>query len=321
MRFRRTGLAIVGLALLMGSTTACVGPRPEQQMVALQFEGGAFVKTARNFIKCVPGGTRGDHDFGGDTAFYPADQRIVDFAGGDGADRGPFIVKSKDGVDLEIPGTMQYYLNTECSGEGKEGAKSPIVQFDLNLGRRENASFDGDDPSKIPAGWRVVQKRYLETPLEALLGREALNYNWRDLVFDATKRTEWQNKTLGALPGLVNNNAPTEVEFWKNFQLLLQIPKVTGDAGAKAQEAIVNGQRLVAEAQAKEAQAKAEEAAARAQVAVARAVAEAKRQEVAAYGNIQEYNRAKCIEHGCNPYQPTYVFGGSGTAPAPQPSG
>lgn len=317
MRFRRTGLVIAGLAMVMG-TTACVGPRPEQQTIALQFEGGAIIPTAQKFIKCVPGGQRGNHDFGGHTYTYPGDQRVIDFTGAEGGDRGPIQVLSKDGVELAVPGQLQYYLNTECNGEGEEGAKnSPIVQFHLNLGRRYDASFN-DGPNNIPDGWRVIQRLYLETPLETAMDRVSQEYLWRDLVFNPQVKAEWEKKVLALVPDLVNRTTPTDVEFYNRFQPLIGVPTLVGEAGKQAQQAIVNGQRLVAEAQAKEAQAKAEEAAARAQIAVARANAEAKRQEVAAYGNIQEYNRAKCIEKGCNPYQPTIIYGG---APQPQPSG
>ena len=315
-------MKVVRLFLLVAvslAMTGCIGPRPEQQTIALQFEGGAIIPTAQKFIRCVPGGQRGDWDSGGHTYTYPGDQRVVDFTEGNGHDRDPVHVLSKDGVELAVPGQLQYFLNTDCGkGDGEEA--SPIVQFHLNLGRRYDASFN-DGPNKIPDGWREVQRLYIETPLETAMDRAAQNYAWRDLVFNPQTKAQWEKDVFDALPGLINRTTPGEVEFYNRFQPLIGVPSLVGEAGQRAQQALVEGQRLVAEAQAKEAQAKAEEAAARAQIAVARANAEAKRQEIAPYGNVQEYNRSKCIDKGCNPYQPTYIYGGGAPAPNPSPSG
>lgn len=314
---RKTSILIV--ATLALGLTGCVGPRPEQQMVALQFEGGAVIPAAQKFIKCVPGGQRGNYDMGGHTYTYPSDQRVVDFTGGQGSDRGKIEVISKDGVTLAVPGQLQYYLNTECgSGEGKEAEASPIVQFHLNLGRRYNASFN-DGPNAVPDGWREVQRLYLETPLETAMDRVSQEYNWRDLVFNPKVKAEWEKKVLASLPELVNRTTPTDVEFYNRFQPLIGVPELVGDAGKAAQQAIVDGQRRVAEAQAREAEARANEAAARAEIAVARAKAAARRQEIAGYGSVQEYNKAQCIQRGCNPYQPTYVYGPQAPQPAPSP--
>jgi hypothetical protein len=306
-------LALPIALIMLFSASSCIGPRPEQQTIALQFEGGAIIPTAQKFIRCVPGGQRGDWDSGGHTYTYPGDQRVVDFTESRGNDRGPVHVLSKDGVELAVPGQLQYYLNTECA----EGEKSPIVQFHLNLGRRYDASFN-DGPNKVPDGWREVQRLYIETPLETAMDRAAQNYVWRDLVFNPQVKARWERDVLDALPGLIQRTTPTEIEFYNRLQPLIGVPTLVGAAGQQAQQAIVDGQRRVAEAQAREAEARANKLAADAQIAVERAKAEAKRQEIAGYGGIDHYNRHECIKAGCNPYQPTYVIGG--TAPQPQPS-
>lgn len=306
-KFRKVG-TILAAAVAVISLSACVGPRPEQQTIALQFEGGAMIPTAQKFIKCVAGGQRGNHDFGGHTYTYPGDQRIVDFSRNrdQGADRDPINVLSKDGVELAVPGQLQYYLNTDCGElEGDEAEASPIVQFHLNLGRRYNASFN-DGPNNIPDGWREIQRLYIETPLETSMDRAAQKYNWRDLVFNPETKAQWEKDVFDGLPALIQRTTPGELAFFDRFQPLIGVPKLVGEAGTQAQEAIVNGQRLVAEAQAKEAQAAAEQKAAEAQIAVARAQAEARRQEIAGYGSADEYNKAKAIEKGINPYQPSY---------------
>lgn len=317
--------AVVGMLALTVILTACVGPRPEQQTVALQFEGGAVIKTAQKFIRCVPGGQRGDWDSGGNTYTYPGDQRIVDFSG-DKGDRPPITVLSKDGVELAVPGQLQYFLNTDCGDlSGEDAEKSPIVAFHLNLGRRYNASFD-DGPNEVPAGWREIQRLYIETPLETAMDRAAQNYNWRELVFEPQTKARWEKDVLAALPDLVNRTTPTDVVFYDRFQPLIGVPTLVGEAGKGAQEAIVNGQRRVAEAQAREAEATANQRAASAQVAVAEAEARAAAARIKPYGTADQYNKNACISrlvNPCNPYQPTIVVGGGGVpaGPAIPPAG
>ena len=308
-------LPVVGALVVLFGASSCIGPRPEQQTIALQFEGGAIIPTAQKFIRCVPGGQRGDWDSGGHTYTYPGDQRVVDFTEGRGNDRDPIHVLSKDGVELAVPGQLQYYLNTECG----EQEKSPIVQFHLNLGRRYDASFD-DGPNKVPGGWREIQRLYIETPLETAMDRAAQNYVWRDLVFNPQIKAKWEKDVFDALPGLIQRTTPTEIEFYNRLQPLIGVPTLVGEAGKQAQQAIVDGQRRVAEAQAREAEARANKLAADAQIAVERAKAEAKRQEIAGYGGVENYNKHECIENGCNPYQPTYVIGGTQPQPQPQAS-
>lgn len=315
-------IALLVVPVLVLGLTGCVGPRPEQQTIALQFEGGAVIPTAQKFIRCVPGGQRGDWDSGGHTYTYPGDQRIVDFSKSqsEGADRNPINVLSKDGVELAVPGQLQYFLNTDCGkGEGKEAEESPIVQFHLNLGRRYNASFN-DGPNNVPDGWREIQRLYIETPLETAMDRAAQNYLWRDLVFNPQTKAAWEKDVFEALPGLIDRTTPTDIKFYDRFQPLIGVPTLVGEAGQQAQQAIVDGQRRVAEAQAREAEAKANKLAAEAQIAVARAEAAAFAERIKPFGSAAEYNKNRCIEreqNPCNPYQPTIMYGAPGSSPAP----
>ena len=63
----------------------------------------------------------------------------------------------------------------------------------------------------------------------------------------------------------------------------------------------------VADAEAAKAKADAEVIAARAQTELARQLALQKQAEIAGYPSADDYLRAKAIEAGQNPYQPTYV--------------
>lgn len=302
---------LVLLAVVAGSLalTGCVGPTPEQQTITLQYEGGRFIRTAPDFSRCVVGGQRGDYDYGGSSYTYPANQRVVDFTGGDGADRGPITIVSKDGIEMSVGGSLQYQLNTECDGDG-----GVIREFHEELGRRYDASFD-DGPDSIPTGWREIQRLYLETPLETAMDRAAQNYNWLDLYKNPETKVAWENDVRKALPNEVNRSTPGEAEFYLFLEPRIGAPNPAGERGDAVKAAITAGEQRVAEAKAREAEARANEAAARAQIAVSRAQAEARRQEIAGYGSARAYNEAKAIERGINPYQPSY--GGAPIAPTP----
>ena len=291
--------------------TGCIGPTPEQQTVSLQYEGGRFVRTAPDFSRCVIGGQRGDYDFGGTDFTYPANQRVVDFTGGTGSDRGPITIVSKDGIEMSVGGSLQYQLNTDCGGQG-----GVIRQFHEELGRRYAASFE-QGPESIPSGWREIQRLYLETPLETAMDRAAQNYNWLDLYKNPGTKVAWENDVRRALPNEVNRSTPGEAEFYLSLEPRIGAPTPAGERGNAVKAAITAGEQRIAEAKAREAEAKANEAAARAQIAVARAQAEARRQEIAGYGTARAYNEAKAIDRGINPYQPSY--GGQPLPPAAVP--
>ena len=306
-------LALAGLSAL--ALTACVGPTPEQQTISLQYEGGKYIRTAPDFSRCVVGGQRGDYDFGGSDFTYPANQRVVDFTGGDGADRGPITIVSKDGIEMNVGGSLQYQLNTACDGDG-----GVIREFHEELGRRYAASFD-EGPDQIPSGWREIQRLYLETPLETAMDRAAQNYNWLDLFKNPEVKVAWENDVRRALPNEVNRSTPGDAEFYLNLEPRIGAPNPAGERGDAVKAAITAGEQRVAEAKAREAEARANEAAARAQIAVSRAQAEARRQEIAGYGSARAYNEAKAIERGINPYQPSYGGGTLAPAPAAPPPG
>lgn len=295
------------------SLSACVGPTPEQQTVTLQYEGGAMIRTAPKFSACVLGGTKGKHDFGGKSYTYPANQRVVDFNGGDGSDRGPITIVSKDGLDLVVPGSLQYQLNTDCAG--KEGGV--LGSFHTEIGRRYDASFD-EGPSKIPAGWREVQRLYVETPLETAMDRAAKNYNALDLVRSNEVKIKWENEVREAIRGEIDRSTPTDAQFYINLEPRIGAPQLTGERGEQIKAAIADGEKNVAAAKAAEAAAKANQAAAEAQIAVSKAEAAKKAADIAGYGSTEAYNRAKLAEAGINIYQPTVVYG---APPQAQPTG
>lgn len=309
-RFRKTiRTIVVGIALAI-STTACVGPTPEEQTTTLQFAGGQFIRTAPEFLRCVSGGTKGPYDLGGLEYTYPADQRRVVFGGGDGEDRGPFIVKSKDGLEMAVYGTLQYNLNTDCGdGEGKDAADSPIVEFHRNIGRREASSFD-EGPGNVPNGWRILQKQYVETPLERDLVSAASEHGWFALWKDPQALTDVEQDVNAAIQESVNNDTPTDQEFYKNFRLSLTRMEPAGDRGEQVKNAIADGEKRSAEGRANEQAALANKAAAIAETAAEVERAKKVQAQINGFGSVQEYNINQCIiTAGCQPY--VDVYGGA----------
>lgn len=305
----RRALTALGAGLLVAGLSGCVGPTPEQQTVTLQYEGGKFIRTPLKFSRCVTGGTRGDYDLGGRSATYPGDQRVVRFTGEDGADRGPITVKSKDGIEMAVVGTMQYNLNTECN-DADGGALS---QFHLNIGRRYDASFE-EGLSQVPAGWRIIQREYVETPMEKTLIRASSDSGWFALWKDAAAQRALEQAVNEDIAAAVDTAAPTDLSFFEDFRFSITRIEPFGERGEQVKQAIADGETRAAEARANEQAALADE---RAAVAETRAeVQRAKRRqaEIAGYGgDLTAYNDGKMIEKGLNPRQPTY--GGTVAAP------
>jgi len=304
MRIKKKA-ALAGSALVAAvAMTGCAGPVPDQQTVTLQYEGGKFIRQAAKFKQCVAGGTRGDYDFGGRNVTYPGDQRVVDFGGGDGADRSPYTVVSKDGIEMEVPGSLQYTLNIDCTGANG----GVIGAFNDNIGRRYDASFN-DGLAEIPDGWRVVQRLYVEQPLEAVLDRAAKQYNWLDLFKNPQTKLAFESDVRDAIKAEIDRTTPTDNEFYLGLEPRIGGLNPTGAGGEAAKAAIANGEQKVAEAKAREAQALADKAASNAQVAVSQADAKKKAAEIRGYGGVEAYNRAKLAEAGINIYQPQIVYG------------
>lgn len=282
-------LLVLGVLGLTGCSTST---QPDQ--VALAYNDGPL--SPRTFDKCIPVSKR-EVQGPWDAAFvYPANQRTDDFTGGEGADRGPFNVVSKDGVQMAFPGNLQFLLETECK---------TLRSFHEKIGNRYAAYFDGNESK----GWsKKVLPLYIEQPLQTALSAAASQHNWRDLYNDPQVRIKVQQAVEESLPDFVNDQTEGSEQFFKNYVLTLQVPQPPDELKA----AITREQTAVAEANAAKAQATAQVQQAIAETQVAEQRAKQKAAEIAGYPNIEAYLRAILIEKGGNPYQPTYVVPQSG---------
>ena len=290
---RLVAFPLVLLGVLL-STTACgthsVSTAADQ--VALHYEGGPF--SSKKYASYVPASTKkwfgpGDREF-----LYPLNQRNFDATGGSGAERGPITSTSKDSVEMSTPISVTFYLKTD---------EKTLREFHEKVGLRFKAYMREDDVSE---GWRDMLAFYVGQSLETTLDREVANYNWRDLYNNPQIRVALQQKVDSELPALVENKIGAK--YFETFSAQVQKPDPTNE---DLKRSIAAAQNNIATAQAAKAKAEADLATARAQIALQQAEAAKKRADISAYGSVEEYNKAQCIQAGCNPYQPTYVVNGT----------
>lgn len=285
---------VVGIALL--ATSGCSTVNTVSNQVALHYEGGAFSST--KFKDCVPASTKQRNGPGDTYAYYPTDQRFVDATGGDKADFGAITVVSKDNVEMQIPITLNFYLRTDCK---------TLRKFHETIGKRFHA-YTGSDEN-TGSGWKDMLRVVVYQPMDTTLDRIAQEYPWRSLYNDPSVKTTIEKAVNENIEAIVRRQTNNE-DFFDNWSALVQKPTPKNQA---LSEAIAAEQNSVAQAQAAKAKAEADIATARAQKALAEAEAAKKRAEIAGFGGIDAYLKAQCIAQGCNPYQPTYVVGGTKT--------
>ena len=300
-------IRIIVLAVLMAFFfTGCSTVSTAPDEVALHYGNGPFDK--KTFKACVPSGERQNFNGPADDYFhYPASQRTFDYTGGPNSDRGPFEVVSKDNQIVTIPGSVEFNLNTECGA---------LKQFHLLVGGRNEAyNTEAGQPSN--EGWAKILDLYLGNSLDAALDRVAKQYNWKELYSDPAIKDEINKQVNATLATLVNQKFQSEEEFFINFSSLALQPQADAELIAALKREESAKANAAATQIAAEADAAAAEASAIAQVKVKNADLEIERlntaikqEQIRAYGSIQEFNEAKAIEKGLNPYQPVYSIGG-----------
>lgn len=276
--------AIAAAAVI--SLAGCSSVSTAADQVALHYKGGSM--SSKTFEKCVPNSKK-EWDGPGDSHFsYPASQRVYDATGTEGAESQPFTVVSEDNAELQVPVTVTFTLITECQ---------TLREFHERLGNRYGAYMDGDDTTD---GWVRMLNLVIGKPLDTTLDRIAQEYTWRELWNDPTAKTAIESEINADLAALVERQAGGV--YFEGFSALIQKPDPI-NAGLK--DAIAQEQTSVAKSKAQEAQAKADEARALAEIAVAEAEASKRKAEIAGYGSVENYLKAKALEKGINPWQPS----------------
>lgn len=288
-------LAVAGTIMLTGCGTHSVSTAPDQ--VGLHYLGGPF--SAHKYNSYVPPSTKKWFGPGDNEYLYPAGQRTYDATGGKDSERNAITSVSQDSVEMSTKISVTFNLKTD---------EETLRKFHEKVGIKYKAYMDGDSTS---AGWRRLLEFYLGQSIETTLDREVANYKWRDLYNKPEIRVALQDAVNKDLPTLVQSKIGDE--YFDSFSAQVQKPDVTNEA---LKQSIADVNNNIAQAQAQKAKAEADLATARAQIAVSQAEAAKKAAEIRGYGNVDNYNKHECIMQGCNPYQPTFIYG----APQPQAS-
>lgn len=288
-------LALLAITVLSGCTSVSTAA----DQVALHYEGGSF--SAKKFKECYGASEREYNGPGDNHYYYPTNQRFVDATGGQDSDFEAIKVVSKDNVELAVPITINFYLKTDCE---------TLREFHETVGNRFKAYMDGDETSD---GWLKMLNVVIRQPLDTTLDRIAQEYKWRDLYNNPEVKTAIEKQVNEQIEAIVRRQTNNK-DFFDNWSALVQKPTPTnGDLV----NAIAAEQNNVASAQAAEAKARADKAAAEAQIAVQAAEGMKIAAIIRGYGSVENYLKALCIQQGCNPFQPTYLVGGT-TGPKPQ---
>lgn len=264
-------------------------------MVAVQIGAGGF--EAPKIKGCKPPASRGF--FTNDRyVYFPTSEREWDATGQKGSDAPPFQSTTDDSVVMNIPVTVRFTLRTDCD---------TLIKFMNAYAQRYGASFNED--GSYNDEWITLLRKLVGDPADATLDRIIQDYKWRDVWNDPKTKvliTNRLNQELRSPDSLLVQTA--KASYFEGISVLIGAPK---PANQELSDAVALEQTNVAKAQSAEAQADADAAKANAQVAVAKAEAAKQEAVIAGYGSVDNYLKSRCIELGCNPFQPTYIIGGT----------
>lgn len=259
-------------------------------MVALRVGAGPF--EPKKIKACIPANDRQLFFQTNDKYYpFPTSEREWDATGKSGSDSAPFTSVTKDNVVMEIPVTVRFTIKTGCED---------LKKFYTKYVRRYGAEFDTDGAYNDQ--WETLLRKLVADPADQTLDRIIQKYNWRDVWNNPevkVKITDEFNERLSARNSLMVQTA--KGSYFDGISVLVLTPKPERE---ELRNAVALEQQAVADAKSKEAEAGARAAQARAEEAVAKAEAAKKRAEIDGYPSVDDYNKAKAIENGLNPYQP-----------------
>jgi regulator of protease activity HflC (stomatin/prohibitin superfamily) len=294
-------LAGVTLFTLPACSYANMGPG-EQAVVQDDY---VMIQTEKKLIACV----KPEESLNVTTNNYfkyPARQISWDATGDQGSERGPYVVVSnaKAPADMNVPVVVTFDLTTDCE---------KLKKFHADFGTKYSGWINDGDK-----GWVELLNYVVGQPLQDTLNAVAQKYTWQQIWNDESVRAEFREALAKNLP-TASARRTDGVDFFTNFQVTVLKPtpvnpalkQTIEDQQANVQAAQAAEAKGVADANAARAKAEADKIAAEAQTALAQQRALQQQAEVAGYPNIDAYLKAKAIEAGQNPFQPTIVpFGG-----------
>ncbi len=272
---------------------------------AVKVDDYMMIPTDPTVEGCIDPETSAFNPPGGFKAYkYPARQISWDATGADKSEAQATVVVSNASApaELRVPVTVTFDLTGDCE---------ELKEFHRNFGTKYQGWLNDDGTTSD--GWRSLLRYVVGQPMEQTLISVAQKYPWRDIWNNEAVRMEFQNALRDGLPNASKARTNGKAYF-KNFQVTVMKPDPV-DAGLK--QAIINEQKAIADARAAEAKgvadanaakakAEADKAAAEKQTELARQQALQKQAEIAGYPSVDDYLKAKALEHGINPYQPSY---------------
>ncbi len=291
----------VAVVVALGFALSLTSASTAADEIVLHYEGGPL--SNKRFSNCIASSTR-DYNGPGDQHFYyPANQRVFDFTGKEGSDAEPITVVSKDNVELRVPGSINFNLNTDCQ---------TLRRFHERIGNRYQAFMQEGEGGRVQSdGWVRMLNLYIGRAADTTMDRIAQQYGWRELYNNPAVKTQMEREVNEQIADLVQRQTDGDDVFFESFASLIQKPEPPEELKA----AITQEQTKVAQANAARAEADAKRAQVAAEVAVAEQVARKVAARVRALGGAEAYLRERLIDRGGNPYQPTY--GGNTLVPAP----
>lgn len=170
---------VIPLLALLALAGCAYGETRPNEVAVVAADGPLSAETIQE--DCIGPSTRQGIDVNGKTYNYWNDQRSWDFTGGDQSEAGPVSVTDKDGVTLQVPGTLTFTLNTNCD---------VLKDFHTRIGIKYK-SWEND-------GWAQTLRLYVGQPLEKAMDQASQKYTWRQLLQDTTIRDAWEDE-VGAL--------------------------------------------------------------------------------------------------------------------------
>jgi SPFH domain / Band 7 family len=284
-------IAIVMVVTLIVLLISFRGYSVPSDMVAIRVGAGPF-EASKIKGDCIAPSTRG-YLTNDDYEYFPTSEREWDATGQDGSDGPRFKSVTQDSVEMYIPVTVRFTLDTDCE---------KLKEFYIRYARRYGVEFENDGSWNDE--WITLLRKLVADPADATLDRIIQDYTWRNVWNNPLTKVEIEKRFNEELAG--DNSLMVQTakgEFFEGISVLVGKPQPVNDELAKA---VAQEQTNVAQAQAAEAQAKADKARAEAETAVA--IAEAAKQQavIAGYGGPENFLLHEAIAAGLNPYQPSY---------------
>lgn len=283
------------MALALGASlmmlTGCGYQSAQSGEVGVVQNGSINPGADRNLTGCIAPETT-SNQFLDDVFFYPARQISFDATGGEGSERGPYVVVSnaEAPAELHVPVVITMDLTSDCD---------QLMNFHRSQGTKYSAWMTDGETSP---GWIQLLNYAVGQPTEVSLVRLAQKYPWQEIWNDDAIRLEFEQQLQEDLPSRIQ--ARTGGDYFTNIQVTVGKPDPVND---ELKTAIAQEQTAIAQANAKREAAIADVEVAKEETKVAEERARQREAEIAGFPSVEDYLKDQMIKKGLNPYQPQLV--------------